>query len=118
MVSAVTFWKSFSRLKESEQIKLAHDVGSDLVNAENNLLEAIKSKNLEDAKFRSIQYLNVCEWFAFLINNDKITDKVIENHFKPSMIKEYDELVNLFPDFKDEEKFKELKILYKKWSDS
>lgn len=115
VVSALTFWKSFSKLKESEQIKLAHDVGTDLVNAENNLLEALKSNDREDSKYRSIQYLNVCEWFAFLINHRKITDLAIENHFKPSMKEEYKVLSEKFPEIVSGEKFKEFKQLFTKW---
>jgi hypothetical protein len=35
-----------------------------LVDAENKLLEALIAKVLNDAKFRSIHYLNVCDWFG------------------------------------------------------
>src|SRR5437867_1422532 len=71
IASAVTFWKSFSKMRSSEQIKIAHDIGNDLTSAENEIKRIGSTGNKDDLRYSSIQYLNVWEWFSFLVNKDQ-----------------------------------------------
>jgi hypothetical protein len=114
VASAVTFWKSFSKMKQSEQIRAAHDLRNSLFQAENNVLESTKSRNQEDVKFRTIQYLNVCEWYSFLVNKDQIRIKDIKDYFAPKMLEAYHHVLGKYDDLRDDpNKFKELKAMCK-----
>jgi hypothetical protein len=114
IVSAVTFKKSFSKMKKSEQIRIVHDIRNDLTRAENNILESVNGTDEEDAKNRAIQYLNVCEWYALLVNKDQITMQELKDHYAPKMLKACD-IFDSYSDLKeDESKFKELKSLCKR----
>jgi hypothetical protein len=115
LVSAFTFWKSFSRMKRSEQVKMAHDIGNNLTQAENEIRKVSSTGNHDDIKYSYMQYLNVWEWFAFLVNKDQITIKEIINYHKPTLLKDYDNIFAGYPDLKnDNTKYKEFKVLYEK----
>jgi hypothetical protein len=116
IVSAVTFYKSYSRLKETEQIKIADSLENRLHDVENRILEAEKGKNLEELKDRYIQYLNVWEFFSLLIRDKKITMPSLLDYYKPTMLDDYKEIFNHYPDLKnDNTRFKEFKTLSQEW---
>src|SRR5215211_4104129 len=117
IVSAVTFYKSYSRLKETEQIKIADSLENRLHDVENRILEAEKGKNLEELKDRYIQYLNVWEFFSLLIRDKKITMPSLLDYYKPTMLGEYKEIFDTYPDLKDDTRFKEFKTLCEEWQE-
>src|SRR5215211_3671140 len=117
IVSAVTFTKSFSRLKETEQIKIANDIENRLSDAESRLFEAEKSNNPEELKDRFIQYLNIWEFFSLLIRDKKITMPSLLDYYKPTMLGEYKEIFDTYPDLKDDTRFKEFKTLCEEWQE-
>jgi hypothetical protein len=98
---------------------MAHDISKDLTEAENAVLsvpseqfayESIKRK-------RQIQYLNVWEWFAFLVNHQEIDDDEIINHFKPDLLKTYNEILGSYEDLKtNKESFEQIKTLCNEWN--
>jgi hypothetical protein len=112
--SAITFWKSFSRMKKSEQVRIAHDIGNNLALAESSIIDAIKGGNLDVIKLRYVQYLNVWEWFSFLVNKKQITIQELIDHYKPTMLKDRDGLFKQYPEFDKEDKFVEFRALCKK----
>jgi hypothetical protein len=115
-ISAVTFKKSFSRLKETEQIKIANDIENRLSEAESRLFEAEKSKNPEELEDRFIQYLNVWEFFSLLIRDKKITMRSLLDYYKPTMLDDYKEIFDSYPDLKkDNTRIKEFKALCEEW---
>ena len=117
--TGVTFFVTSKRLKHSEQIKMAHDISKEITEAENAVL-SIPSEQFayEDIKRkRHLQYLNVWEWFAFLVNHDEIDDDEIINHFKPDLLKAYKEILGNYEDLKTSEKsFEQIKILCNEWN--
>lgn len=119
IISAVTFWKSFARMKESEQIKIANDVENRLTESENRILEAKKNNDVEDIKDRYIQYLNVWEFFSLLIKDKRITMSSLMNYYKPTMLEDYKEIFDYYPELKqDDSRFKEFKTLCEEWENT
>ena len=65
-----------------------------------------------------MQYLNVWEWFAVLVNHGEIKNKTIQDHFRPNLIEDHDTFFEEYPEWKnDDDMFPEFKRLYKKWKD-
>jgi hypothetical protein len=75
--TGVTFFVTRKQLKHSEQIKMAHDISKDLTEAENAVLSIPSEQFSYESHKRKhqIQYLNVWEWFAFLVNHMRLTTK-------------------------------------------
>jgi hypothetical protein len=112
-----TFWITRKRLKHLEQIKMAHDISKELKETENEALKIPSDFAYQDQKRpRHIQYLNVWEWFAFLVNHKDINDESIINHFKPTLIRDYKTILSKYTDLMENEKaFEEIKFLCEKW---
>jgi hypothetical protein len=50
------------------------------------------------------------------VNRNEIDDKNIINHFKPTMIKDYETILSGYDDLmRNEKDFEQIKSLYKKW---
>jgi hypothetical protein len=81
-------------MKRSEQIRIVHDIRSDLFQAENNVLESTAKGNAEDIKNRAIQYLNVWEWYSLLVNKDQIIMQDLIDHFKPKICEAYRDILS------------------------
>jgi hypothetical protein len=113
--SAITFWKSFSKIKENEQIKIAHEIGNNLFQAENIIKVEIEKRNTDQIKIANVQYLNVWDWFSFLINKEYVTSQEIINYHKPTMLRDYDVIFGQYPDLKVEGKFEEFRKLCENW---
>jgi hypothetical protein len=64
VVSIVTFYITFKRGKDAEQMKVAHDIVRDLSEAEDKILST--SQGSDKWKLRHLQYLNVID--AFKLN--------------------------------------------------
>jgi hypothetical protein len=50
-----------------------------------------KKKDLDKLDDWYSRYFNTLEWFSFLINEKKISDKKIIDYFKPLIIESYEE---------------------------
>src|SRR6476620_3444958 len=117
IVSVVVFWKSYSRLKKIEQIKIVYDIEREMSQLEDILLklESIDNKSEVEVKNRAIQYLNVCEWYSLLVNNGQIYMQDLIDHFAPKMCCAYKDILGSYPDLKeDETKFKQFRTLCKR----
>ena len=111
--SAYTFRKSSLRIKESNQIQIVQDIMNNRQMAENNIIETLNSEKFNDLIFRYTQYLNVWEWYSFLVNKEKITLPEIKNFYKETMLKDRKDIFEQFPELDDENKFREFRALCK-----
>lgn len=75
-------------------------------------------------EYRATQYMNIYEWFAFLVNNKEITDKKILGYMKTTFKKNYRFILQKCPKIFDknneldgDDTYKELNFLYEKWKD-
>jgi hypothetical protein len=99
---------------------MAHDISKELTEAENAVLKVTSEQVAyeTDRRKRHLQYLNVWEWFAFLVNHKEMDDKELINHFKPNQIRDYKIILERYMDIRDDEMaFEEIKKLYKRWND-
>lgn len=133
LVSAFTFYKSYSKMKNTEQIKIAHDISNQIAITSLRFKDELKRYgeylkwkaddgdltkpepkfDIDDLKFTATQYLNQLEWLSFLINKKQIFDDDLIDYFKPSMLEDHYTILDLFPEFKD--KFEEFNKLCEKW---
>ena len=62
------------------------------------------------------QYLNQWEFVSFLVNKGEIKDQHIREYFKPSLISDYELIFARYKQLaENENEYKEIKKLYKKW---
>jgi hypothetical protein len=112
---AVTFW----RTRKSEQIKICQDIQNQLKDAESRLLDFSDTDYeilKEGKKVRTIQYLNVWEWFSLLVNENEITHESVLEHFKPNLLRDHEAIFNEYTDLRDNaDEFPQFKKLYSKW---
>ncbi len=122
---AVFFW---TRKKEEfgkaiELISRIEKANYELTDIHNKLYEKDRSKNDisitdQTKKVKSIEYLNGCELFAFLVNNKQIKNprikKYFRNHFEEPVKLILEDYYNEF--YTDEKGFEEIKKLLRKWN--
>ena len=78
------------------------------------LFEKFPDKDKTKWDFR---FFNLLEWFSFLINNKKLSDKKIIDFFTPAMVEWYEEIFLKHADqnvIDDKSQFSELKTLYQR----
>jgi hypothetical protein len=115
LASAFTFAKSFSRMKRSEQVKMAFDISNNLTATENQIIKAGSTGENNELYYAYMQHLNNWEWFSFLVNKNQITIKDIIEYYKPAMLKDYESIFKAYPHLmNDNTKYKEFKSLYEK----
>lgn len=112
--SAYTFWQSSLRIKESNQIRIVQDIMNNRQMAENNIIETSNAGKIDDLLYRYTQYMNIWEWYSFLVNKKKITLPEIKNFYKETMLKDRKYIFEQFPELDDKDKFKEFRSLCKK----
>jgi hypothetical protein len=113
--SAHTFKKSFSKMSQSEQVRIVHDINNNLALAEDAVIQAWDKEDPDEIKLRHMQYLNIWEWYSFLVNRDQITIQELVQYNKKSICEDYRMIFELYPDLKeDNESYKEFKELYRK----
>lgn len=81
---------------------------------ENAIIDTINAEKYEDVILRYTQYLNVWEWYSFLVNKNQITSPEIIEFYKDTMLKEQKEIFAAYPELNDKNKFKEYRTLCKK----
>jgi hypothetical protein len=116
IVTASTFGILYRRTTKSEEYRIASDISKSLTELEHKIL-AVPSEDVEQKLLRHKQYLNVWEWFAFLVNHDELKNKKILEYFKPTFLSDYKEYSEMFPELKSNGvvEFRELRRLYQKW---
>lgn len=115
--TGVTFAIIYRRSRKSEQYNIADKISRAFTEIEHKIIEIPDNKKNE-LKAHYIQYLNVWEWFALMVNNSELSEKSIIDHFKPLLIKQYESIFAKYPDLKeDEHDYEQLKIRYQKWKD-
>lgn len=120
---------AFNRTLKKEQFNIAFELNSrieksnyELTDIHNKLRKVDISEEEENTllyqkRTKSIEYLNNCEFFAFLVNNKEIKNNTIKdyfrNHFEVSVrliLNEY-----YYDYYIKDKSFKEIKQLLKKW---
>lgn len=126
LISAFAFWKTFTKLKKSEQYKLIHDILVMYSNAQINHTKAIESTSLDKTGYTAeqlqtlrevafMEIMNVLEWASFLILRKSIDKELIEFLELP-IITNYDVCVHSYPSLlHDENEYKEIKALHGRW---
>jgi translation initiation factor 2 alpha subunit (eIF-2alpha) len=115
IISAIIFRKSFSRISMIEQINISHDLENRLTEIEHRIIDVNKNDK-DQLEYRYRQYLNVWEWFSLLINNERVEMDEIIQYYKPTMLKDYEEIFSYFTTIRDDNtKFYQYKKLCKKW---
>ena len=102
-------------MSQSEQVRIIHDINNNLALAEDAVIQACGREDPEEIKLRHMQYLNIWEWYSFLVNRDQITIKELVQYNKKSICEDYEMIFKLYTDLKDdEESYKEFKELCRK----
>lgn len=102
-----------------EKMIITHEILKNFYETENNTLGVDRIKDKDKWKLRHLQYLNMWEWFAFLVNHGELKDKDLKEYFKPMLIRDHNTVLGQL-EFETQrnnpEDFKEFKKLFKKWS--
>jgi hypothetical protein len=114
IVAIVVSITTFIKKQKSEEFCVALDIHSKLEMVVNELIRVYSDEVQKRSK--SLEYLNVWEWFAFLVNNKEIKNCNIKKYFKPSLTIEVEKIFQDYPEVaKDDGAFKETKQLLEKW---
>lgn len=104
-----TFW----RKQKSEELRIALDIHSKL---EQTVKEAYQVTNNVQKKAKTLEFLNIWEFFAFLVESKEIKNENIKDFFKPRFVDEVKEAFRVYPDIeKDDKAFKKVKALLKEY---
>lgn len=113
-----TFAIIHRRTRKSEQYDIADKISRAFAENEHKIIE-IPDEKKDELKAHYMQYLNLWEWFAPMVNNGELNEKNIIDHFKPRLLKQYEKTFAAYPDLKeDKHDYEQLKIRYDKWKDS
>jgi hypothetical protein len=87
------------RTRKSEQIRIASEFSRSLEEVEDKI-QSIPGmpQNENERKNRYIQYLNQWKFFSLLINNRKISNKHIQEYFRPTLIRDYETIFSRYPE--------------------
>lgn len=113
--TGITFGITFWRTRKSEQIRIASEFSRNLDEVDDKIQNlSAMPHNESERKNRYIQYLNQWEFFSLLVNKGEITNKHIQEYFRPSLIRDYETIFSKYKDLETEEtEYQELK----KWKD-
>jgi hypothetical protein len=75
----------FPRTRKSDQVKIASDISKELTEIVLDIPEDIAHK--KEKRHRHIQYLNVWESFALLVNDGELKNINILERFKPNLMR-------------------------------
>jgi hypothetical protein len=108
---------AFLKNEKTKQLQIAEGIFKDLRDLENQYYEKYYQENEYKKKNWSFIFFNTLEWFSFLINHGKLSDKEMIGFFKEAIISYYEDIFCKIYDFKiinDNTQFSEFKHLYKK----
>lgn len=83
--TSIPFWVLFPRTRKSDQVKIASDISKELTEIVLDIPEDIAHK--KEKRHRHIQYLNVWESFALLVNDGELKNINILERFKPNLMR-------------------------------
>ena len=106
---------------KTRQLETLQNVYKGIQELEQRFYDKYTDATEEKRKTWDYQFFNQLEWFAFLVNHEKIKDEELTNYFKPAVIEWYEKMFVVH--FKkeiveDQTKFEEFKKLYKKFKQS
>jgi hypothetical protein len=119
---------TYVKKQKSDQFRIVLDIQNKLEETVNRLIEIdaklkeqildenTKNAILKERRSRALEYLNVLEFLAFLINNHELKDDKIIHHYKPSITDETEHIFKQYPDLDTNNKYYgEIKKLLVKW---
>jgi len=117
VVTLIFTAKSWNKDRETRELQMAEGIFKDLRELEREYYDKFQKMTEEEKSQWDSLFFNTLEWFAFLINENKLKDKKIVDFFKPAIIEWFEDIFNVVYDASvkdDETQFEELKKLYKK----
>lgn len=119
---------TYVKKQKSDQFRIVMDIQNKLEETVNRLIEIdskLKDQKLnendkyailKERRSRALEYLNVLEFLAFLINNNEVKDDKIIHHYKPSITDETEHIFKQYPDLDTNSKYYgEIKKLLVTW---
>lgn len=106
---------TFRRIGTTEQVKLVEKIKDSLYELDKEL-PTIKDDDEDALSLWDSRLFNTLEWYSFLVNKKKITDKNLKEYFKDVIINHYEEhfLERASEQEKnDPDQYHEFKTLYK-----
>lgn len=106
---------TFRRIGTTEQVKLVEKIKDSLYDLDKEL-PTIKDDDEDALSLWDSRLFNTLEWYSFLVNKKKITDKNLKEYFKDVIINHYEEhfLEKASEQEKnDPDQYPEFKTLYK-----
>ena len=107
----------FLKDEKTKQLQIAEGIFKDLRDFENQYYEKYYQENEYKKKNWSSIFFNTLEWFSFLINRGKLSDKQMIFFFKDAIISYYEDIFCKIYDLtiiNDNTQYSEFKHLYKK----
>lgn len=108
---------SWNKDRRTRELQTIDELRKELMDLERELIEKYSTKSVDEKKKWDSLFFNTLEWFAFLINENRIKDKTLVGFFSPAMIYWYDNIFRAHAGQKvleDPAQYEELKKLYKK----
>jgi hypothetical protein len=107
---------AFRRVEKTEQIKLAEKMNDSIIKLDQELA-SINNDDEDALSLWDARLFNTLEWYSFLVNKKKITDKDLTDYFKDAVIHHF--RTTFQEHASDEEKedkkqYPEFKELYRK----
>jgi hypothetical protein len=81
---------TFRRIGTTEQVKLVEKIKDTLYDLDKEL-PTIEDDDEDALSLWDSRLFNTLEWYSFLVNKKKITDKSIKEYFKDVIINHYEE---------------------------
>ena len=107
--------EAFRRTKRLDQMTLSNNIFSELRDLDRELAKIPSGSQYDDARSQWYSRIfNSVNWLSFMVNEKLITDKKMIEHFKPIIVRYYEDtfLENASVDEKDSKSYQEFKKLY------
>jgi hypothetical protein len=107
----------FLKDEKTRQLQIAEGIFKDLRDLENQYYETYSKQEQHKKENWNSIFFNTLEWFSFLINHGKLSDKTMISFFKEAIISYYENIFCKVYDSKvihDNTQFTEFKKLYTK----
>lgn len=108
---------SWNKDRQTRELQTIDELRKELMDLERELTEKYESKSESEKKKWDSLFFNTLEWFAFLINENKLKDKKLVGFFSPAIITWYDDVFHAHAGketLDDPKQYEELKKLYRK----
>lgn len=108
---------SWNKDRQARELQTIDELRKELMDLERELIEKYSEKSEDERKKWDSLFFNTLEWFAFLINKNKLKDKELIGFFSGAIVNWYDDVFRIHAGqevLEDPKQYEELKILYKK----